>query len=136
MPSVAPRARGVSLLACTALLVSLLASCDSGSRRLAGTYTRSLYGEGDIQMTLASNGGLRLSLPSPRWPDSLDLDGKVTVKGDTLYFGKDSGILSCKEKEARYLVSQSDAGMTISRLGDADPCGARHAALVGTWNKS
>ena len=32
---------------------------------------------GEVQMNLASNGGVELMLPSPRWPDSVDMKGRA-----------------------------------------------------------
>ena len=56
-------------------VVALLSACGEGSK-YAGDWKRELYGEGDVQMKLASNGGVELMLPSPRWPDSVDIKGR------------------------------------------------------------
>ena len=39
---------------------------------------------------MASNGGVELMLPSPRWPDSVDMKGKAAFVGDTLLFKADT----------------------------------------------
>ena len=41
-------------------------------------------------MNLASNGNVELMLPSPRWPDSVDMKGKAAFMGDTLLFKADT----------------------------------------------
>ena len=41
-------------------------------------------------MNLASNGNVELMLPSPRWPDSVDMKGKADFVGDTLLFKADT----------------------------------------------
>ena len=46
-----------------------LAACGEGSK-YAGDWKRDLSGEGEVRMKMASNGGVELMLPSPRWPDS------------------------------------------------------------------
>jgi len=86
-------------------------------------------------MKLASNGGVELMLPSPRWPDSVDMKGKALVKGDTLVFKADTAASACQTAEARYVVSRTEDQLHIAGLG-ADNCGGRRAALVGTWQKS
>lgn len=121
------------LLALLAVLLPL-AGCGEGSK-YAGTWKRELYGEGEVQMNLASNGGVELLLPSPRWPDSVDMKGRAQFKGDTLIFPADTAGSTCQTADARYAVSMTDDGMHVAGLG-MDSCGGRRAALVGTWKKS
>jgi hypothetical protein len=121
------------LFAVLALLVPL-AGCGGGSK-YAGSWTRDLYGEGEVQMKLASNGNVELMLPSPRWPDSVDMKGRAQFKGDTLVFPADTSGSACQTADARYAVSRTGEELHVSGLG-MDSCGGRRAALVGTWKKS
>jgi hypothetical protein len=123
--------RLLSLLA----LVLPLAGCGGEGAKYAGTWKRDLYGEGEVQMNLASNGGVELRLPSPRWPDSVDMKGSARFKGDTLIFPADTSGSACQTADARYAVSRTADELHIAGLG-MDSCGGRHAALVGTWKKS
>lgn len=86
-------------------------------------------------MNLSSDGTLELMLPSPRWPDSVDMKGKATFVGDTLLFKADTAGSACQTADARYVVSRNADEMQISGVG-MDTCGGRRAALVGTWKKS
>jgi hypothetical protein len=113
----------------------LLASCGGEGGKYAGTWKRDLYGEGEVQMNLASNGGVELMLPSPRWPDSVDMKGRGRFKGDTLVFKADTSASPCQTSDARYVVSRDQDQLRIAGLG-ADTCGGRRAALVGVWDKS
>jgi hypothetical protein len=121
------------LVAVLALLLPL-AGCGGGSK-YAGNWTRDLYGEGEVQMKLASNGNVELMLPSPRWPDSVDMKGRAQFKGDTLIFPADTSGSPCQTADARYAVSRTEAELHVAGLG-MDSCGGRRAALVGTWKKS
>jgi hypothetical protein len=119
------------------LLVALLPvsfACSGEGAKYAGTWTRDLYGEGEVHMKLASNGGMELMLPSPRWPDSVDVKARAAFQGDTLVFKADTSALACQTSDARYVVSRSEDQLHIAGLG-ADNCGGRRAALVGTWQK-
>ena len=49
-----------------AATLSALAACGGGGGKYAGTWKRDLYGEGEVHMKLASNGGVELMLPSPQ----------------------------------------------------------------------
>ncbi|MFL5401504.1 MAG: hypothetical protein ACJ8BF_01660 [Gemmatimonadales bacterium] len=118
-----------------AALLPLLSACAGDAGKYAGTWKRDLYGEGEVHMKLSSNGGVELMLPSPRWPDSVDMKGRAMVKGDTLVFKADTASRACQTAEARYVVSRNDDRLRIAGLG-ADSCGNRRAALVGTWQKS
>jgi len=123
--------RGVSLV----LVAAGLFGCGGDGSKYAGTWKRDLYGEGEVQMKLASNGGVELMLPSPRWPDSVDMKGRGRFKGDTLVFKADTAASACQTGDARYVVSRDDDQLHIAGLG-MDSCGGRRAALVGTWQKS
>ena len=116
------------------LLPSLLASCSGEGGKYSGTWKRNLYGEGEVQMKLASNGGVELTLPSRRWTDSV-MKSRATFKGDTLLFQADTSALPCQTAAARYVVSRTEDQLQIAGIG-ADSCGGRRAALVGTWEKS
>jgi hypothetical protein len=114
-------------------VVALLSGCGEGSK-YAGDWKRELYGEGDVQMKLASNGGVELMLPSPRWPDSVDMKGRASFAGDTLVFKADTAGSACQTADARYVVNRTEDELHIAGIG-MDPCGGRRAALVGTWTK-
>lgn len=116
-------------------VVTLLAGCGGEASKYAGDWKRELYGEGDVQMKLASNGGLELLLPSPRWPDSVDMKGQASFSGDTLIFKADTTGSACQTADARYVVNRTEDELHIAGVG-MDPCGGRRAALVGTWTKS
>ena len=110
-------------------------ACSGEGGKYAGTWKRDLYGEGEVQMKLASNGGMELMLPSPRWPDSVDVKARADFQGDTLVFKADTAMNACQTADARYVVSRTEDRLHIVGLG-ADGCGGRRAALVGTWQKS
>jgi hypothetical protein len=116
-------------------LLPFLAACGGHGGKYAGTWKRDLYGEGEVHMKLASNGGVELMLPSPRWPDSVDMKGRGRFHGDTLVFKADTASLACQTGDARYVVSMAEDQLHIAGLG-SDSCGNRRAALVGTWRKS
>jgi hypothetical protein len=118
-----------------ALLVAAgsLAACGEGSK-YAGDWKRDLSGEGEVRMKMATNGGVELMLPSPRWPDSVDIKSQAAFAGDTLVFKADTAAIPCQTTDARYVVNRSDNELHISGVG-MDACGGRRAALVGTWTK-
>ncbi len=125
-------------LRCLGLLLvafPLASACGGEAAKYAGTWKRDLYGEGEVHMNLASNGGVELMLPSPRWPDSVDMKGRADFKGDTLVFKADTAASACQTTESRYVISRTDDQLHIAGLG-GDNCGGRRAALVGTWQKS
>jgi hypothetical protein len=128
------RVSGVRLLAAAVTLLSFTA-CGGEASKYAGSWKRDLYGEGEVQMNLASNGGLELLLPSPRWPDSVDMKGRANFSGDTLIFKADTAGSACQTADARYVVSRTENELHIAGVG-MDTCGGRRAALVGTWNKT
>ena len=115
-------------------ILPILAGCSGEGGRYAGSWKRDLYGEGEVRMNLASNGGIELTLPSRRWSDSV-MKSRATFKGDTLMFQADTNALACQKAAARYVVSRTDDQLQIAGIG-ADTCGGRRAALVGTWQKS
>ncbi len=116
-------------------LVPLCMACSGEGGRYAGTWQRDLYGEGAVKMNLASNGGVELMLPSPRWPDSVDIKARARFLGDTLVFNADTAATVCQTTtDARYVVSREQDQLRIAGVG-MDACGKRHAALVGTWQK-
>src|SRR5262249_18674379 len=122
------------VLALLALLAPL-SGCGGEGGKYAGIWKRDLSGEGEVQMKLASNGGVELMLPSPRWPDSVDMKGRAQFKGDPLLFPADTAGSKCQTADARYVISRSADDRQIAGVG-MDSCGGRRAALVGTWKKS
>jgi hypothetical protein len=118
-----------------AAAVLSLAGCAGDAGKYSGKWTRDLYGEGEVHMNLASNGNVELMLPSPRWPDSVDMKGRADFLGDTLLFKADSASSPCQTADARYVVSRTEDELHIAGVG-MDNCGGRRAALVGTWKKS
>ncbi len=127
----------ISTLRLSGLLVVLLPvlfACSGKGSKYAGNWKRDLYGEGEVQMKLASNGGVELMLPSPRWPDSVDMKARADFLGDTLVFKADTAANPCQTADARYVVSRTEDQLHIVGLG-GDGCGGRRAALVGTWRK-
>jgi hypothetical protein len=125
--------RSVPLVLAAAVLS--LAACGGEASKYSGKWSRDLYGEGEVRMNLASNGNVELMLPSPRWPDSVDMKGRGSFTGDTLVFKADTTARACQTSEARYVVSRDQDQLHIAGLG-MDTCGDRRAALVGTWQKS
>jgi hypothetical protein len=126
---------GFRCLGILATLLPLVAACGGEGAKYAGTWKRDLYGEGEVHMKLASNGGVELMLPSPRWPDSVDMKGRGRFKGDTLVFKADTTARACQTSDARYVVSLNEDQLRIAGLG-LDTCGDRRAALVGAWRKA
>jgi hypothetical protein len=118
-----------------ATVVLSLAGCGGEGSKYSGKWSRDLYGEGEVHMNLASNGNVELMLPSPRWPDSVDMKGKADFVGDTLLFKADTAGSACQTADARYVVSRTEDELHIAGVG-TDNCGGRRAALVGTWKKS
>ena len=128
------RVAGVRLFAAAVVLLSLSA-CGGEASKYSGSWKRDLYGEGEVKMNLASNGGLELMMPSPRWPDSVDMKGRANFAGDTMMFKADTAGSPCQTADARYVVSRTENELHIAGVG-MDSCGGRRAALVGTWNKT
>ena len=126
-----PSAQSLAL----AVAVLSLGACGGEASKYSGTWSRDLYGEGEVHMNLASNGNVELMLPSPRWPDSVDMKGRANFVGDTLLFKADTAGSACQTADARYVVSRTEDELHIAGVG-MDNCGGRRAALVGTWKKS
>ncbi|HEU4681562.1 MAG TPA: hypothetical protein VFS51_07450 [Gemmatimonadales bacterium] len=116
-------------------LVALLSACGGDAGKFSGSWKRDLYGEGEVRMKLASNGGMELMLPSPKWPDSVDMKERVNILGDTLIFKADTASSPCRTSDARYVMSRTEDTLRIAGIGN-DSCGQRRAALVGVWRKS
>src|SRR5262249_41587722 len=132
-----PMSRRFVPLYAVPLVATVLASaaCGGEASKYSGSWSRDLYGEGEVTMKLASNGNVELMLPSPRWPDSVDMKGRAAFRGDTLLFKADTAGSKCQTADARYVVSRTEDELHIAGLG-MDTCGNRRAALVGTWKKS
>ncbi len=127
----------ISVFYLAGLVVALLPvfiACSGKGAKYAGNWKRDLYGEGEVRMKLASNGRVELMLPSPRWPDSIDVKARADFLGDTLVFRADTAANACQTTDARYVVSRTQDQLHIVGLG-GDGCGGRRAALVGTWQK-
>lgn len=118
-----------------ALVVLAVAGCGGGSSAIAGKWTKAMSGEGDVVMNIANNGTTTFALPDGRWPADIDVTAKVAVSGDSLMVTGDSGPSACAEPAPKYAFAVSGNTLTIGG-GNTDPCGVRHAALVGTWTKS
>ena len=127
--------RGATV-ASSLVVLGLLAvtACGGPGGKYAGNYKRDLYGEGEVQMKLAGDGTVELTLPAPRWADNPSMKGKGSFKGDTLVFAPDTAGAKCATQEARYVLAQSGGDLTVAGVG-TDNCGARRAALSGAWKK-
>jgi hypothetical protein len=94
-----------------------------------------MAGEGDVVLTIAPNGAATLALPDGRWPADVDVTGTLAVAGDSLTLTGEGGPSACAQPAPNYVFAVSGTTLTIGG-GNTDPCGARHAALVGTWTRS
>ena len=130
MPVLSRRSTVVVLASAATLL-----ACGGEGSKYAGTWKRDLSGEGQVEMKLASDGKVELMLPSPRWPDSVDMQGKATFKGDTLVFPAGAAGASCQKEPAEYVLSRNNDQLEVAGVG-MDGCGNRRAGMVGTWTKS
>ncbi len=109
-------------------------ACGGGGGKYAGHWSRELYGEGAVEMSIGADGSVEVTLPQgDRW-GGRTIAGKVSFKGDTLVWGEDSGTFTCKAPGAAYVLTMAEGKLDVDGVG-ADPCGARHAALTGTWSK-
>jgi len=115
--------------------VAVAGCAGGGSSAIAGKWTKAMAGEGDVVLTIEKNGNASLALPDGRWPAAIDMTGKVAVAGDSLTITADGGPSACPQPAPKYAFAVSGNTLTIG-AGSTDPCGARHAALVGTWTKS
>ena len=129
------RAHLASWLTLTLVVLPFLSACGGDAAKYAGQWRRDLSGEGEVQMKLASNGRVELMLPSPRWPDEVDMKGRAAFHGDTIVFKADTAGSRCQTADARYVINRQGNELHISGIG-MDSCGARHAALVGRWEKA
>jgi hypothetical protein len=128
------RVRTVYLAGLLVALLPLFLACSGKGGKYAGNWKRDLYGEGEVHMKLGSSGDVELMLPSPRWPDSVDVKAQADFQGDTLVFKADTAAGSCQTAVARYVASRTEDQLHIVGLG-GDSCGSRRAGLVGTWRK-
>jgi hypothetical protein len=117
------------------VLPLLVTACGGDAKKFAGHWKRDLTGEGAVEMRLASNGQMELMLPSPRWPETVDLKSRAVFKGDTITFKADTATKPCQTAEARYLVAREGEELRISGIG-MDSCGWRRVGLVGRWVKA
>src|SRR5919204_5512688 len=107
------------------LVLPVLAGCErAGAGKYSGTWKRELSNEGEVAMKLSSGGDLQLMLPSPRWPDSVDVNVKGDFHGDTLVLKADTTALKCQTGEARYLLNREGNDLHVAGLG-MDSCGGR-----------
>jgi hypothetical protein len=124
---------------CSALVLGtmcLMAACGGGGGgALAGKWTKTMSGEGDVQLDVGAGGKATVELPAPRWPDASDWTAKFSLSGDSLSIADESGPAACGKPAPAYVARVEGNALTISG-GGSDPCGARHAVLVGTWTKS
>lgn len=134
MRGTAPSCLKLSLLVAFAIL-PFVTACSGDAAKYAGKWKRNLSGEGEVEMQLASNGKMELMLPSPRWPDSVDMKVAAAFKGDTLTFKVDTAGSRCQTAEAHYIVTRDGDELRIAGVG-MDSCGGRRAALVGRWEKA
>jgi hypothetical protein len=117
-----------------ALALVGLAGCAGGGGKYSGTWSRDLFSEGTVEMSIGSDGTVKVTLPAGmRW-DGKSIEGKVAFKGDTLVWGADNGTFSCDSAAASYVLQTADGKLGVAGVG-VDPCGARHAALEGEWSK-
>ncbi len=127
--------RGATVASSLAMLGLLaVTACGGPGGKYAGNYRRDLTGEGEVQMKLAGDGTVELTLPSPRWADNPSMKGKGSFKGDTLVFPPDTAVAKCATQEARYVFVQEGGELAVAGVG-LDNCGARRAALSGAWKK-
>jgi hypothetical protein len=120
-----------------ATMVWALAACgDRGAGGLAGKWSKSMAGEGDVTMNVGAGGKATVELPSPRWPEEHDVTATIAIAGDSLAISDEGGPAACgKDKPApRYAAKLEGKSLMISG-GSGDPCPARHAVLIGTWTK-
>ena len=102
-----------SAVAGLAAAVLSLGACGGEASKYSGTWSRDLYGEGEVQMNLASNGNVELMLPSPRWPDSVDMKGKAEFRGTRCCSRPTPRASACQTADARYVVSRTEESCTL-----------------------
>ena len=116
-------------------LVGALAGCGGGGGALSGKWTKTMSGEGDVVMNVAAGGKATVELPEGRWPGEKDWTATLAVAGDSLSIADEGGSAACGKPAPKYAVKVENNTLSIGG-GGSDPCGARHAVLVGTWTKS
>jgi len=112
----------------------VLAACGGGGGGLSGQWTKSMSGEGDVVLDVKSGGKATVELPAPRWPEANDWTATFTLAGDSLAISDEGGPSACGQAAPTYAAKVEGNALTISG-GGSDPCGGRHAVLVGTWTK-
>lgn len=117
------------------VLPLVLSACGGDAAKYSGHWKRTLTGEGEVEMRLASNGNMELMLPSPRWPDAVDMKGRAMFKGDTITFKADTAGKACQTADAHYVISRNGDELQIAGVG-MDTCGSRRVGLVGHWVKA
>ena len=126
--------RGLRIVLAVAM-VCVLGACGGGAGGLSGKWTKAMSGEGDMVLDVGSGGKATLELPAPRWPNEGDWTAKLSLAGDSLSIADESGPAACGKPAPKYAAKVEGNTLMISG-GGSDPCGARHAVLIGTWTKS
>ena len=129
------RVSSCCLLTVTLVLPLFAAACGGDAAKYSGHWKRTLTGEGEVEMRLASNGNMELMLPSPRWPDAVDIKERAMFKGDTITFKADTARKACETADAHYVISRNGNELQIAGVG-MDSCGSRRVGLVGRWVKA
>jgi hypothetical protein len=111
-----------------------LGACGGGAGGLTGTWTKAMSGEGDVVLDVQSDGKSIVELPAPRWPEASDWTARLSLEGDSLSIADEAGPAACGKPAPRYAAKVEGNALTIGG-GGSDPCGARHAVLVGTWTR-
>ena len=114
----------------------VVAACGGGGGGgLSGQWTKAMSGEGDVVLDVKSGGKATVELPAPRWPETSDWTATFSLAGDSLTISDEGGPSACGQPAPKYAAKVEGNALTISG-GGSDPCGGRHAVLVGTWTKS
>jgi hypothetical protein len=113
----------------------VLAACGGGAGGLTGKWTKPMSGEGDVVLDVGSGGKAVVELPAPRWPETSDWTATLSLAGDSLSIADEAGPSACGKPAPKYAAKVEGNTLMISG-GGSDPCGGRHAVLVGTWTKS
>lgn len=113
----------------------VLAACGGGGGGgLSGQWTKTMSGEGDVVLEVGAGGKSTVEMPAPRWPEPKDWTGTLRLVGDSLTISDEGGPSACGKPAPTYVAKVEGNALTISG-GNSDPCGGRHAVLVGTWTK-
>jgi hypothetical protein len=124
------RVRRIVLLASACVV----AACGGGGGGLSGQWTKAMSGEGDVVLDVKSGGNATVELPAPRWPETNDWTATFSLAGDSLTISDEGGPSACGQPAPKYAAKVEGNALTISG-GGSDPCGGRHAVLVGTWTR-